>query len=295
MDELSVIAQNLADADRLLSDSLTLRRSHLADLADCLRRRMEGEEEQTLTSLYGEFQERRKATPTGEPLTRATSLLTRLELCRALAGGGTAGGGTECTPLFNSPHPVIAYFRNPYAARVLRCVTDLLKESEATDAEDYTDACEGVAEGRYDFCVLPVESARDGVMNRFVELIDRFDLFTVLVCHLELSEEEYIRFALLAASPCRLEGADRWQLRVVPGEEQLWELLFACEALGAIPEECRTLPGAQRETYQLTLRVENADAAALACYLELGWSRSTVTGVYRELILPMEAEKELLY
>ncbi|MBQ8383403.1 MAG: hypothetical protein IJX47_09390 [Clostridia bacterium] len=293
MDELTVIAENLADADRLLADVLKLRRSHLADLAECLRKRMEGgeEQEQTLTTLYSEFEERQEGRTPADTMLRATSLLTRLELCRALSDQDSGQG----VPLYRSAHPVIAYFQNPYAGRVLHSVTDLLGGGEATDAEDYSDACEGTAEGRYDFCVLPIESARDGVMNRFVQLIDRYGLFTVLVCHLELSEEEHIRFALLSASPCRLVGADRLKLRVVPGEEQLWELLFACQAFGARPEGCRTLPGAEAVTYELTLRVQNADVTALTYYLELGWSRSTVTGFYPELILPAEAERELLY
>ncbi len=300
MDEFTVIAENLADADRLLSDGWKLRRSHLAELAEQLQKQLrkraeEGEEtEQLLTSLYGEFKERLDGcAPVSETkeLASAVSLFTRLELCRTLAEQ-SAG---ESVPLYSEPHPVVAYFQNPYAGRILQCVTDLLPGAEAADAEDYSDACEGTAEGRYDFCLLPVESAGDGVMNRFAQLIGRYDLFTVLICHLELSEEEYIRFALLSASPCKLEEADRLKLRVVPGEERLWELLLACQTFGAEPDGCRSLPGEETEIYELTLQVQGADVAALTCYLSLGWSRSTVTGYYRQISLPVRTEKELLY
>ncbi len=296
MDALTVIAENLTDADRLLADSWKLRRSHLADLADHLDKRLEsGEEaEQMLTSLYSEFGERLAeqgpVSQDGE-LSAALSLFTRLELCRALAKKRPV----HRIALYENTRSVIAYFQNPYAGRILQSVTELLGGGEAIAAEDYIDACEGVADGRYDFCVLPVESAGDGVMNRFVQLIDRYDLFTVLTCRLELSEEEYIRFALLSATPCSLTGADHLQLKLVTGEEQLWELLLAVRSFGAELAGCRLIPTDGEESYQLTLLVSDADMAAIHYYLSMGWSRSNVIGYYKQIDLSAKAEQELLY
>ena len=300
MDELTIIAENLADADKLLSDSWKLRRAHLSDLAEYLRQQMEesgegeedDEEEQVLTSLYGEFSElirERMNLPEFQGLTRTLSLFTRMELCRTLAKSAPGKG----IPLWEKPDPVIAYFQNPYAGRVLQSITEALGSGEAVSAEDYSDACEGVSDGRYDFCVLPVESARDGVMSRFVQLIDRYDLFTVLICHLEITEEEYIRFALLSASPTSLAGADYLQLKVVTGEEQLWELLFAAEQLGATLAGCRpTVGDGETQSYQLTLAVDGADLAAFTYYLGMGWSRSTMNGFYRQIDLPLSLGQE---
>ena len=93
MDELTVIAENMADADRLLADGWKLRRAHLAELAEQLQKQLhkrleDGEEaEQTLTSLYSEFVERLNDTVSvseAKELTRAVSLFTRMELCKAL-------------------------------------------------------------------------------------------------------------------------------------------------------------------------------------------------------------------
>jgi hypothetical protein len=300
MDELTIIAENLSEADKLFSDSWKLRRAHLADLADYLRRQLresgeeEGdeEEEQVLTSLYGEFSERlreRTELSKNPELLRIVALYTRMELCKTLAESDPEKG----IALWEKPGPVIAYFHNPYAGKVLQSITDVLGGGEAVDAEDYSDACEGVSDGRYDFCVLPVESARDGVMSRFVQMIDRYDLFTVLVCHLEITEEEYIRFALLSASPTCLAGADHLQLKVVTGEEQLWELLFAADQLGATLVGCRPTPGdGESQSYQLTLGVESADLAAFAYYLGMGWSRSTVNGFYRQITLSSDLGQE---
>lgn len=300
MDDLSVIAANLSQADRLLFDSWMLRKSHLADLAYVMHSRMEKdaeseESEELLTSLYGEFTELTKdaeESPASRELSGILSLLTRVEVCKALAA---KKGGMDI-PLWQNPQPLIAYFHNPFAGRILHSVTHALGGGEAITAEDYTDACEGVADGRYDLCLLPVESARDGVMHRFVQMIARYDLFTVLTCRLEISEEEYIRFALLAATPYVLPHGDSepeyLQIKVVTGEEQLWELMFVAHQLGARLENCR--PQSGEAAYQLTLQVEGADRTALQYYLDMGWSRSTVTGYYRELLPDYATEQGIL-
>lgn len=295
MDDLSVIVANLSHADRLLFDSWLLRKSHLADLAYTMHSRVAEEDdpeesEEVLASVYSEFTERLKEateSPVFRELSEILTLLTRVELCKALAA---KRGGMDI-PLWETPDPQIAYFHNPFAGRILHSVTRELGGGEAVTAEDYTDACEGVADGRYDLCLLPVESARDGVMHRFVQMIAQYDLFTLLTCRLEISEEEYIRFALLAASPCVWKGRDAeyLQIEVVTGEEQLWEILFVANQLGAKLAGCR--PQAGEAAYQLTLQVEGADLAALQYYLDMGWSRATVTGYYRELLSDFAAEQ----
>ena len=297
MDDLSVIVANLSRADRLLFDSWMLRKSHLADLAYTMQSRVAEEDdpetsEEVLTSLYGEFTERLKEateSPVFRELSGILTLLTRVELCKALA----AEKGRMDIPLWENSEPQIAYFHNPFAGRILHSVTHALGGGEAVTAEDYTDACEGVADGRYDLCLLPVESARDGVMHRFVQMIAQYDLFTLLTCRLEISEEEYIRFALLASSPYALSLEEKLpeylQIKVVTGEEQLWELLFVANQLGAKLAGCR--PQSGEAAYQLTLQVEGADLAALQYYLDMGWSRATVTGYYRELLPDFAAEQ----
>lgn len=300
MDDLSIIAANLNHADRLLFDSWLLRKSHLADLAYLMQSRIGEEEdgedsEEVYTSLYGEFtdlwKEAEESTASRE-LSGVLTLLTRVELCKALA---TKKGEMDI-PLWDTPDPQIAYFHNPFAGRILHSMIHALGGGEAVTAEDYTDACEGVADGRYDLCLLPVESARDGIMHRFVEMIARYDLFTLLTCRLEISEEEYIRFALLAAAPCTLphEGKDAkyLQIKVVTGEEQLWELMFVAHQLGAKLAGCR--PQSGESAYQLTLQVDTADRTALQYYLDMGWSRSTITGYYRELS-PDDATEQGMY
>lgn len=305
MDDLSIIAANLSDADRLLFDSWMLRASHLADLAHAMHKRLatdgDGEDgEELLAALYGEFSERMSEAvqaPRERELTDTMSLFTRMELCKALSRAIAAPKGQMDIPLWEKAQPVIAYFHNPYAGRILQSVTDALQGGEAFAAEDYTDACEGVAEGRYDFCLLPVESSRDGIMNRFVQMIARYDLFTVLTCRLEISDEEYIRFALLAAAPSCLKivesDPEYLQIKVVTGEEQLWELLFVAHQMGATLAECRPVSG-DTAAYQLTLQVKDADMAALQYYLDMGWSRATFTGFYREILPDAETDQGLL-
>ena len=300
MDDLSIIIANLTEADRLLVESWVPRKSHLSDLAYLMHGHIDQEtdldvegEDEVLTTLYGEFSERLRESetfPTSDHFSGMLSLLTRVELCKALAVHKGAGE----IPLWNKSNPSIAYFHNPFAGRILHSMIRTLGEGEATVAEDYTDACEGVADGRYDFCLLPVESARDGVMNRFVQMIARYDLFTVLTCRFDINEEEYIRFAMLSAAPCCLEPVDKapeyLQVKVVTGEEELWEMLFVAHQLGAKLAGCRPL-SEETAAYQLTLQIESANRKALGYYLDLGWTRSNITGFYREILADESAEQ----
>lgn len=300
MDDLSIIAANLSDADRLLLDGWMLRTSHLADLAYAMQKRLATDQEEDgedrLAALYGEFIERVRETrrsADAKEISPMLALLTRMELCKALADRW----GQVDIPLWEKPQSVIAYFHNPFAGRILQSVTEALEGGEAFAAEDYTDACEGVAEGRYDLCLLPIESARDGIMNRFVQMIARYDLFTVLTCRLEISDEEYIRFALLSAAPCCLRAVktdpEYLQIKVVTGEEQLWELLFVAHQMGATLAECRPVSG-DAAAYQLTWQIKDAHRTALQYYLDMGWSRSTFTGFYREILADAKTDQGLL-
>ena len=139
MDEIRIIAENLSDANGLWKDSRVLRRAQLSDLAEQIHRRLEEDEEgeQTLASLYREFEEQQALQELAGEGTAAHSLTlyTRIELCKAL----TRLRGAEAVPLYDFPDPVIAYFQNPYAGRILQAVVELLEGGEATDAEDYAD------------------------------------------------------------------------------------------------------------------------------------------------------------
>lgn len=295
MNEIEIIAENLSIGETMLSEGrevlyaqlreLTNRfskagasREQIAEdyraLASALRQRREGKDD-ALSALYPEL-----------------DLHSRLMIAREWA----TVVDPMPLPAVSADGSTIAHFGNLYADRAFAAFSELLGTTSAYSSEDYTAACEEVSEGNADFCILPIESARDGVMDRFEQMIDRYSLFVLMTCTLWLSEEseedggEWIRFALLAASPCQLNGngqpaADRIQLRITPEGEALWELLLAADLLGAKLLDCSLCGGRsdRASVYRLTFSADETIRSRLLAYLELGYSRYALIGAYRQI------------
>lgn len=312
MDEKRIIAQNIADAEALLAEGFELRYAHIKELTDRLLGAQANGEQiaegyRALASLLGECRDR-WALPIDRlfggknalvPFYAELDLHSRVILAREWASVADPLPLTEYRAELGGRF-TIAHFGNLYADRVLAAFSDALGGVSAFPVEDYTAACEEVSDGNADFCILPIESARDGVMDRFEQMIDRYSLFMLMTCSVHLSgdneegDEEWIRFALLAAAPCRLtEGrsADRMQIRITPEGEALWELLLAADLLGARLLECRLSGGRsdRAASYRLTFSADEKSRSELLAYLEIGYSGYALVGTYSRLAdLPLD-------
>lgn len=298
MDAIEIIAQNLLGAEALLSDGWALRHAQLKELTNRFSktgasREQIAEDYRALASVLRQKREGKEKALSA--LAPELDLHSRLTVAREWA--------TVADPMpladFSSDAYTVAHFVNLYADRAFAAFSAALGNVSVRASEDYTAACEEVSEGNADFCILPIESARDGVMDRFEQMIDRYSLFILMTCTLRLSGEneeseedggEWIRFALLAASPCRLIGqgqpsADRIRVQITPEGEALWELLLAADLLGAKLLEC-TLRGGRSDraaAYRLTFAADEKIRSQLLAYLELGYSGYALIGAYRQL------------
>lgn len=72
------------------------------------------------------------------------------------------------------------------------------KDAELTPSHvrSFTDACEDVESGICDYCILPIENNREGILLTVYNLIDRYDLYVAKVCSVENSDLT-TKFALL--------------------------------------------------------------------------------------------------
>lgn len=294
MDALDIIAQNLTEAEALLSEGRELHYAHLKELARLLNR-TDAPPSETYHALLERLNAQRGAdsretaeNDIAKPSHAELDLHSRIALAREWASSadpielpeyGTADGQSY----------TIAHFGNLYADSALAAFARAIGNASALPSEDYASACEEVSDGAADFCILPIESAHDGVMDRFEQMIDRYSLFIVMTCTVRLGEDEAIRYALLAASPCQLAGesgrSDRLAIQVSPEGEALWELLLAADLLGVQLLECRLSSRRDDRTagYRLTFSANRKGRSELLAYLELGYSSYVLTGVYRQL------------
>lgn len=298
MDEISIIAENLAEAEEALAEGSALQKAHLKELSALVLggNGRSPQPDESLPEVYrmllAKRSDKRKASAVEFFKGYAEfDLHSRLELAREWAALADPFELADCAASSERGY-VIAHFGNLYADRAFAAFSEELGASTVLPVEDYDSACEEVSDGSADFCILPIESARDGVMDRFEQMIDQYSLFMVMVCPIRLSDDEWIRYALLAASPCRLTGgetnvepADRINLRITPDGEALWEVLLAADLLGAKPLECRMSGREEDRTavYRLTFTASEQARSELIAYLELGYSSYTAIGVYSEL------------
>lgn len=201
---------------------------------------------------------------------------------------GSPGRSLSAARLYPSERGLCRCLLRQSLFRPLLAFSDLLGGMQSLPVEDYASACEEVSEGDADFCILPIESARDGVMDRFEQMIDNYSLFSLLKATVQLSDEDWIRFALLAPFPCRLSAdlpADRIQLKIASEGEPLWQILRAGELLGAKLLECRLSDRSDERApvARLTFSASDRGRAALIAYLELGRSGYTLTGCFQEI------------
>lgn len=300
MDEIEIISENLVAAEGLLAEGWALRYAHLREMSalflggkDRLPRRSEPLSEgcRTLIGLVKAKREERGRSDVEkaefERLSAELDLHSRLMLAREWASVADPLPLPDCRA--EQGNFTVAHFGNLYADRALEAFSKALGGASVLPSEDYASACEEVSEGSTDFCILPIESARDGIMDRFEQMIDRYSLFILMVCSVRLSEDEWIRYALLASAPCRLNReatvADCLQLRISTEGEALWEVLLAAELLGAKLIDCRLSGGRsdRAAAYRLTFSAADRSRSELIAYLELGYSGYLLTGAYRQL------------
>lgn len=296
MNDIAIIAENLSVAETMLSEGWEVHYAQLRELTNRFwkqgaSREQIAEDYRALASAVKHKRDEKSDTP-------STAIYPELDLHSRLMIAREWAAVVDPMPLavISADGCTIAHFSNLYADRAFTAFSEILGTTSVYSSEDYTAACEEVSEGNADFCILPIESARDGVMDRFEQLIDRYSLFVLMTCTLWLSEEneedsgEWIRFALLASSPCQFKAdgqpaADRIQFRITPEGEALWELLLAADLLGAKLLECAQCRGRSERAsvYRLTFSADEQIRSGLLAYLELGYSRYALIGAYRQI------------
>lgn len=298
MNKLEIIAENLTDARSLLNEGIELQRAHLKELSKIMfdGREHPSENYRTLVSL---LQAKRKAADEANEKDGFGAYHAELDLHSRLTLAREWAKLADPMPLDHLTASAdgafsISHFGNLYADQALAIFAGALGNTTALRSEDYVSACEEVSDGNADLCILPIESARDGVMERFEQMIDRYSLFVLMTCAVRLptysddGEDDWIRYALLSASPCRLDGsepADRIQIRLAPEGEALWEILLAADLLGARLLECRLSgrSGEREAAYRLTFSANEKIRARLIAYLELGYAGYVLLGAYSEI------------
>ena len=180
----------------------------------------------------------------------------------------------------------VCYFRNRFSDLAYLAFSKYLPEATVDYTYDYESACEGVYNGKYDYCIIPLSGFADGLMTRFIGLLEKYELRIVLSCDIPIREDEHMTFCLLSGSEVYFEGAKHMALTVLCRDSYpLWKFLCIAELLGAKCTECTSLPVRiySEKSYFTLFDLEKCDKAAFWVYLQLSLPAYILDGVYKEI------------
>ena len=194
------------------------------------------------------------------------------------------GGKLSSAPMPGTSR--ICYFRNRFSDNAYLAFSSVLKDATASYTDDFSSACEEVYLGKSDHCIIPSASYADGIMPRFIGLMQKYELFISLSCRAVSADGSFTTFDLLSAGPACVEGANRLALTAATGGScPLSKLLSIASHIGAEVISCDLLPErlSGEEVYYLIFDVSESDPDALILALTLTLPSLTVNGLFREI------------
>lgn len=98
-----------------------------------------------------------------------------------------------------SSHGKIAYLKNKFNDIAYKKLSANVHHAHPMFVDSPQDACEAVANGVAQMCILPIENSRDGKLFGFYGMINRFDLKISTVCNVDTEDEiSGIKYALIS-------------------------------------------------------------------------------------------------
>lgn len=214
----------------------------------------------------------------------------------ALGGSLSLADGTAFASEFILPEIRDAYSARRGGGEVAYCKNALtddsftrfsrsVREIRPRRASSFEESCEMVYSARADFCILPVENSRDGLLSGFRRMIDRYELYVCGLCRIEENEDEAVKAALLCRDPVFFPAKNDVRTRrlctvsvTLQEHHSLSRLLSASELLGMTLTRAHSVPDDEYysdpgRSYLLTFEIKNGPKPFLN-WLELeghGW------------------------
>ena len=105
------------------------------------------------------------------------------------------------TPRMGKAAGRVAYVKNSYNDTVFNHFSTLIDGARAAYFTSLTDVCESVCSGDSEFCILPIETGKDGKLKAFYDAIVSYGLKINAEFDLKSSDgETYTRYALISSS-----------------------------------------------------------------------------------------------
>lgn len=185
----------------------------------------------------------------------------------------------------------IAYIQNSYNDMVFEHFSDLIKDVKASYYGSVSDVCESVVNCHCQFCILPIETAKDGKLASFYEQILKHGLKINAEYDLyNKGGSDYTRYALLATDfslPNQIIAKKKnTYLQIAYSDMEnisLKELLTSSELFGFKLESVETLIFNDGKFFCLELCADDADIRTFLSYLSVDCPEYTFVGLYPKI------------
>lgn len=155
----------------------------------------------------------------------------------------------------------------------------------AAYVSSFTEACEDTLAGLSDFCILPIENSREGILTSVYSLIEKYELFICSVCVIE-SGEVSTKFALLCRNACGIIDSVKQQcitLRLFGKDDfSMSRIFIGADVIGVSCKSTVSVPLGYTDGYAdvCTFCGSGEDLFSFLLYLGAKRIGYTLVGVY---------------
>lgn len=191
--KLDICRKNALECSERMERDFESRESHIADLFSVIGEKLDGNDPDAIREEYAALM---------KSGVRADAICVPLGL-----SDGTAFASQFILPEIRDAYSVrrgggdVAYCKNALTDDSFARFSRSLREIRPKRASSFEESCEIVYSARADFCILPVENSRDGLLSGFRRMIDRYELYVCGLCRIEENEDDTVKAALLCRDP----------------------------------------------------------------------------------------------
>ncbi len=178
----------------------------------------------------------------------------------------------------------VAYMKNTYADAAFTAFSPYLPEPKVRYGKSFSEVCEDVFYRRASYCILPVESSRDGRLAGFRAQMMKYGLKTAYTVRIETAEGESTDFALLrrGLSVPKEEGRVFLELRIRPEGGGLAALATAAAACRMKTLRMTPVPG-EASLCDALFEADSLGLCGFLSFLYLEYEEFTITGLFGEI------------
>ena len=180
----------------------------------------------------------------------------------------------------------IAYVKNSFNDAAFEQFSNLIEGAKAAYFDNLSDVCESVLSGYAQYCILPIETGKDGRLLSFYETITSNNLKINAEFDLKSSDgDTYTRYALVAASiQTRKTKSGQRFLEISYSDTDnlsIKDIISAAEFCGLNVCSIDTLFSGDEKNVNIVFESNGADIKTFATYLSVDCPDHTVMGYYQ--------------